>query len=36
MAPRQMPGGHPEEQYQRRNLGVGVPPQQAGGGYYQG
>jgi hypothetical protein len=36
MAPRQMPGGHPEEQYQRRNLGVGVPPQQPGGGYYQG
>jgi hypothetical protein len=34
--PRQMPGGHPEEQYPRRNLGLGVPPQQQGGGYYQG
>jgi hypothetical protein len=34
--PRQMPGGHPEEPYQRRNLGLGVPPQQQGGGYYQG
>jgi hypothetical protein len=33
--PRQMPGGHPEEPYQRRNLGQGVPPQQ-GAGYYQG
>ncbi|WP_405592090.1 DUF6643 family protein [Streptomyces sp. NBC_01190] len=33
---RQMPGGHPEEQYPRRNLGLGVPPQQQGGGYYQG
>jgi hypothetical protein len=33
--PRQMPGGHPEEQYQRRNLGLGVPPAQQGGGYYQ-
>lgn len=28
--PRQAPGGHPEEQYPRRNLGQG------GGGYYQG
>ncbi|MFI0896136.1 DUF6643 family protein [Streptomyces sp. NPDC020983] len=28
--PRQAPGGHPEEQYPRRNLGNG------GGGYYQG
>lgn len=28
--PRQVPGGHPEEQYPRRNLGQG------GGGYYQG
>ena len=36
MQPRQMPGGHPEEPYQRRNLGVGVPPPQQGGGYYQG
>ncbi|WP_037914855.1 DUF6643 family protein [Actinacidiphila yeochonensis] len=37
MAPRQMPGGHPEDLYQRRNLGAGVPPQQQhGGGYYQG
>lgn len=34
--PRQVPGGHPEEQYQRRNLGLGVPPAQQGGGYYQG
>lgn len=33
MQPRQMPG-HPEEPYQRRNLGLGVPPAQ--GGYYQG
>jgi hypothetical protein len=31
-----MPGGHPEEPYQRRNLGQGVPPIQQGGGYYQG
>jgi hypothetical protein len=30
MPPRQVPGGHPEEPYQRRNLGTG------GGGYYQG
>ncbi|MYS18944.1 hypothetical protein GA0115240_102015 [Streptomyces sp. DvalAA-14] len=36
MQPRQMPGGHPEEQYPRRNLGLGVPPQQQNGGYYQG
>jgi hypothetical protein len=36
MAPRQAPGGHPEENYQRRNLGLGVPPTQPGGGYYQG
>ncbi|MFC4031505.1 DUF6643 family protein [Streptomyces polygonati] len=36
MQPRQMPGGHPEEQYPRRNLGQGVPPQQQNGGYYQG
>ncbi|WP_333767408.1 DUF6643 family protein [Streptomyces sp. IBSBF 2435] len=28
--PRQVPGGHPEDQYPRRNLGQG------GGGYYQG
>jgi hypothetical protein len=34
--PRQVSGGHPEEQYQRRNLGLGVPPAQPGGGYYQG
>ena len=30
MPPRQVPGGHPEDQYPRRNLGNG------GGGYYQG
>ena len=36
MPPRQVPGGHPEEQYPRRNLGLGVPPAQQGGGYYQG
>jgi hypothetical protein len=36
MAPRQGPVGHPEENYQRRNLGLGVPPAQPGGGYYQG
>lgn len=34
MQPRQMPGGHPEDQYPRRNLGLGAPPAQ--GGYYQG
>jgi hypothetical protein len=34
--PRQAPGGHPEDQYPRRNLGLGVPPAQPGGGYYQG
>jgi hypothetical protein len=34
--PRQVPGGHPEDQYPRRNLGLGVPPAQPGGGYYQG
>ncbi|MFJ5610186.1 DUF6643 family protein [Streptomyces sp. NPDC093221] len=34
--PRQAPGGHPEEQYPRRNLGQGVPPAAGGGGYYQG
>jgi hypothetical protein len=34
--PRQVPGGHPEEPYPRRNLGLGVPPAQPGGGYYQG
>ena len=33
MQPRQMPG-HPEDQYPRRNLGLGAPPAQ--GGYYQG
>ncbi|BBB01719.1 hypothetical protein RVR_9260 [Actinacidiphila reveromycinica] len=36
MAPRQGPAGHPEDTYQRRNLGLGVPPAQPGGGYYQG
>lgn len=36
MTPRQGPAGHPEENYQRRNLGLGVPPAQPGGGYYQG
>jgi hypothetical protein len=31
------PGGYEEQQqYQRRNLGQGVPPAQPGGGYYQG
>lgn len=32
------PGGYEEQQqqYQRRNLGLGVPPAQPGGGYYQG
>jgi hypothetical protein len=34
--PRQVPGGHPDDQYPRRNLGLGVPPAQPGGGYYQG
>jgi hypothetical protein len=34
--PRQAPAGPPEEQYPRRNLGLGVPPAQPGGGYYQG
>jgi hypothetical protein len=35
--PRQVPpGGYDEQPYQRRNLGLGVPPTQSGGGYYQG
>lgn len=33
--PRQM-SSHPDEGYQRRNLGLGVPPAQQPGGYYQG